>query len=268
MTALIGALDQGTTSTRFMVFDQRGTVVARAQREHAQIFPRPGWVEHDPDEIIARTNQVIAQALDGAGLRPRDLAAVGIANQRETAVVWDRTTGRAVANAIVWQDTRTEKICRALAASAEAPRLRRSTGLPAATYFAGPKARWLLERDPRLAARAEAGELAFGTIDSWIVWNLTGGAEHVTDPTNASRTLLMDLETLQWSPWLCEQVGVPQAMLGEIRPSVGWLATATGPLAGVGIAGILGDQQAALFGQACFAAGDAKNTYGTAASCS
>ncbi len=279
MTALIGALDQGTTSTRFMVFDRHGAVVAHAQQEHRQIFPQPGWVEHDPDEIIANTHQVIARALHDAGLSHRDLTAVGITNQRETTVLWDRATGQAVANAIVWQDTRTEQLCRVLAESEGAQRLQHLTGLPAASYFAGPKVRWLLDQDDILQARAEVGELAFGTIDSWIVWNLTGtggpaagarqaGAQHVealhvTDVTNAARTLLMDLETLQWSPWLCEQVGVPQALLPEIHPSVGWIAEATGPLAGVPITGILGDQQAALFGQTCFGAGDTKNTYGT-----
>ena len=263
MTALIGALDQGTTSTRFMVFDQRGAVVAHAQREHTQIFPRPGWVEHDPGEIVHNTRQVINEALDEGGLSGRDLVAVGLTNQRETAVVWDRATGEAVANAIVWQDTRTDQLCRLLAASEGPDRLRPATGLPIATYFSGPKVRWLLDSDDGLRARAEAGDLAFGTIDSWIVWNLTEGAEHLTDVTNASRTLLMDLQTLEWSPWLCEQVGVPPAMLPQIRPSVGHLAEATGPLAGVPIAGILGDQQAALFGQACFEKGDAKNTYGT-----
>ena len=263
MTALIGALDQGTTSTRFMVFDRRGEVVAHAQREHTQIFPRPGWVEHDPGEIVHNTRQVITEALDAGGLSGRDLVAVGLTNQRETAVVWDRATGEAVANAIVWQDTRTDQLCRLLAASEGPDRLRPVTGLPIATYFSGPKVRWLLDSDDGLRARAEAGDLAFGTIDSWIVWNLTDGAEHLTDVTNASRTLLMDLQTLEWSPWLCEQVGVPPAMLPQIRPSVGHLAEGTGPLAGVPIAGMLGDQQAALFGQACFEKGDAKNTYGT-----
>ena len=263
MTALVGALDQGTTSTRFMVFDRRGSVVAQAQREHRQIFPKPGWVEHDPAEIVHRTKQVISEALDAAGLSGRDLAAVGITNQRETAVVWDRSTGEAVANAIVWQDTRTDQLCASLAGDAGPDRFRRKTGLPIATYFAGPKVRWLLDSQDGMQARAESGELAFGTVDSWIVWHLTGGAEHLTDATNASRTLLMDLETLDWDAELCDQVGVPSAMLPRIGPSVGPIAEATGPLAGVPIAGILGDQQAALFGQACFGAGDAKNTYGT-----
>lgn len=264
MTALVGALDQGTTSTRFMVFDQRGAVVARAQREHRQIFPQPGWVEHDPVEIVHRTNQVIDEALDAAGLNGGDLAAVGITNQRETAVVWDRSTGEAVANAVVWQDTRTDQLCRSLAATYGPDRFRHQTGLPIATYFAGPKARWLLDSRDGLRTQAESGELAFGTVDSWTVWHLTGGAEHVTDVTNASRTLLMDLNTLDWDPSLCEQIGVPMATLPRISPSVGVIAeAATGPLAGVPIAGILGDQQAALFGQACFGVGDTKNTYGT-----
>ena len=263
MAALIGALDQGTTSTRFMVFDEGGRVIAHAQREHRQIFPRPGWVEHDPAEIVHRVRQVITEALDSQALRSRDLAAVGITNQRETAVVWDRCTGEAVANAIVWQDTRTDEMCRGLSAAEGPDRFRGQTGLPIATYFAGPKVSWLLDSQPGLRSRAEAGELAFGTVDSWVMWNLTDGAEHLTDVTNASRTMLMDLQSLDWDRALCEQIGVPGEMLPRIQPSVGTLAEATGPLAGVPIAGILGDQQAALFGQACFEVGDAKNTYGT-----
>ncbi len=247
-----------------MVFDQRGRVVAQAQREHTQIFPRPGWVEHDPAEIISRTTQVIEDALDAAGLSGSDLSAVGITNQRETAVLWDRNSGEAVANAIVWQDTRTDEMCRRLSDAAGGPgRFQKQTGLPIATYFSGPKVSWLLDQDPALRRRGEAGDLAFGTIDSWLMWHLTGGKQHVTDVTNASRTLLMDLRDLSWSSELCDQIGVPEPLLAEIHPSVGMLAEATGPLAGVPIAGILGDQHAALFGQACFAAGDAKNTYGT-----
>ena len=263
MAALIGALDQGTTSTRFMVFDADGQVIAHAQREHRQIFPRPGWVEHDPAEIVHRVQQVITEALDSQGLRSRDLAAVGITNQRETAVVWDRSTGEAVANAVVWQDTRTDEMCRSLSAAEGPDRFRGQTGLPIATYFAGPKVSWLLDSQLGLRSRAEAGELAFGTVDSWVVWNLTDGAEHLTDVTNASRTMLMDLQSLDWDSGLCEQIGVPSEMLPRIQPSVGTLAEATGPLTGVPVAGILGDQQAALFGQACFEVGDAKNTYGT-----
>lgn len=263
MSQLVGALDQGTTSTRFMIFDHSGSVVASAQQEHRQIFPQPGWVEHDPAEIVARMWSVISDALSTAGLVGSDLASVGITNQRETAVVWDRATGEPVANAIVWQDTRTDQLVRELGGDAGPDRFRKETGLPLATYFAGPKVRWLLDRDPDLSARAERGELAFGTIDSWVVWHLTEGRRHVTDVTNASRTLLMDLESLAWDDGLADAIGVPSAMLGEIVPSVGVLGEATGPLAGVPIGGMLGDQQAALFGQTCFDPGMAKNTYGT-----
>jgi glycerol kinase len=260
---LIGALDQGTTSTRFIVFDQGGRVVAADQQEHAQIFPRPGWVEHDPAEIIERMWSVVSGALNGAGLAASDLGAIGITNQRETTVVWDRESGLPVANAIVWQDTRTDELVRQLAGSEGPDRFRAKTGLPLATYFSAPKVRWLLDQEPELARRAEEGELAFGTIDSWVVWNLTGGAAHVTDVTNASRTMLMDLVTLEWDPGLCSAMGVPPAMLPRIVPSSGVIAVAGGPLAGVPIGGILGDQQAALFGQTCFEPGTAKNTYGT-----
>ncbi len=263
MSDLVGALDQGTTSTRFIVFDRGGSIVAVDQQEHTQIFPKPGWVEHDPVEITERMWSVIEGALAKAGLTGSDLAAIGITNQRETAVVWDRATGAPVHNAIVWQDTRTDAICKLLEGGAGPDRLRAKTGLPLATYFAGPKVRWILDSDPQLRSRAEAGELAFGTIDSWVVWNLTGGATHVTDVTNASRTLLMDLATLQWDGGLCEAIGVPRSMLPTIVSSAGHIGTGTGPLAGVPIAGILGDQQAALFGQTCFEPGDAKNTYGT-----
>ncbi len=263
MAELVGALDQGTTSTRFMIFDRSGKVVSSAQQEHTQIFPRSGWVEHDPDEITQRMWSVISSALGSAGVSGDDLSAIGITNQRETAVVWDRETGHPVHNAIVWQDTRTDQLVKDLGGEDGMDRFRHQTGLPLATYFAGPKVRWLLDSDPDLRARAERGELAFGTIDSWVVYQLTRGAEHVTDVTNASRTMLMDLETLEWSEELCEAIGVPMSMLPRIVPSVGVIANATGPLAGVPIAGILGDQQAAMFGQTCFDVGDAKNTYGT-----
>jgi glycerol kinase len=259
---LVGAIDQGTTSTRFIVFDRAGTAVASAQMEHRQIFPRPGWVEHDPHEILANTEQVIEQALAEAGLAPSDLTAVGITNQRETTVLWDRTTGRAVHNAIVWQDTRTSELCEELARDGGADRLRPVTGLPLATYFSGPKVAWLLASDPSLAAAAHNGDLCFGTIDSWLLWHLTGGY-HLTDVTNASRTLLMDLAHLEWSEEACRTIGVPPAVLPEIVPSSGPLAEGVGVLAGVPIAGVLGDQQAALFGQACFDPGAVKNTYGT-----
>lgn len=263
MAELVGALDQGTTSTRFMIFDRAGKMVSSAQQEHRQIFPRSGWVEHDPDEITQRMWSVISSALGSAGVSGADLSAIGITNQRETAVVWDRETGHPVHNAIVWQDTRTDQLVKDLGGDEGMERFRHQTGLPLATYFSGPKVRWLLDSDPGLAARAERGELAFGTIDSWVVYQLTHGAEHVTDVTNASRTMLMDLETLDWSEELCAAIGVPMSMLPRIVPSVGVIANATGPLEGVPIAGILGDQQAAMFGQTCFDVGDAKNTYGT-----
>lgn len=265
MPELVGALDQGTTSTRFIVFDAGGHIVSVDQREHRQILPRPGWVEHDPVEIWSMATSVIEGALAKAGLRASDLVAVGLTNQRETTVVWDRETGEPVHNAIVWQDIRTADLCLALGGAEGPDRFRSKTGLPLATYFAGPKARHLLD-DLDLMLRAERGELAFGTIDSWIAWNLTGGIEggrHVTDVTNASRTLLMDLATATWDADLALEIGVPTAILPEIVPSIGLDLECVGPLSGARLAAILGDQQAALFGQACFRAGEAKNTYGT-----
>ncbi|MDH3500668.1 MAG: FGGY family carbohydrate kinase, partial [Acidimicrobiia bacterium] len=255
MGAYVGAIDQGTTSTRFMIFDRQGQVVASAQQEHRQIFPQPGWVEHDPAEIWTKTQAVIRSALQTAGLAPADLVAVGITNQRETAVVWDPDSGEPAAHAIVWQDTRTGGIIQDLAADEGPDRFRAVTGLPLATYFAGPKVTWLLEHTPGLRDRAEAGELMFGTIDSWVVWNLTGGPDggrHVTDVTNASRTLMMDLDTLGWDRGLASEMGIPASMLPEIIPSIGRIETAIDPLPGVALSGILGDQQAALFGQAGF----------------
>lgn len=260
MPELVAAIDQGTSSTRFTVFDAEGSVVAMAQEEHTQILPRPGWVEHDPAEIWSKTMAVVEGALAGAGLTPADLAAVGITNQRETSVVWDRRTGEPVANAIVWQDTRTADLCADLGAEEGMDRFASRTGLPLATYFSGPKVSWLLD-DLDIRARAESGDLVFGTIDSWLAWNLTG--RHVTDVTNASRTLLMDLATTAWDSDLAIEIGVPTHMLPEIVPSVGVIAECQGPLQGVPLAAILGDQQAALFGQACFQPGEAKNTYGT-----
>jgi len=262
---LIGALDQGTTSTRFMIFDRAGAVVSVDQREHHQIFPQPGWVEHDPVEIWSKTTSVIEGALSRAGLKASDLAAIGLTNQRETTVIWDLRTGEPVHNAIVWQDTRTAHLCNELAGDEGTDRFRAKTGLPLATYFSGPKARYLLD-DLDLRDRAERGELAFGTIDSWIAWNLTGGPDggrHITDVTNASRTLLMDLVTTTWDADLSLEVGVPSAILPEIVPSIGLDLVCASPLGGVRLAAILGDQQAALFGQACFDPGEAKNTYGT-----
>ena len=268
MTKFVGALDQGTTSTRFMIFDHAGDVVAIHQKEHEQIFPRPGWVEHDPAEIWARTREVIEGALDKSGLASADLAAVGVTNQRETAICWDRRTGKAVGNAIVWQDTRTDALIKGWAASSELgrDRFRASCGLPLATYFSGPKVRWILDNVPGARALADAGDLLFGTPDTWVIWNLTGGVDggvHVTDVTNASRTMLMNLRTLAWDSGTLEAMGIPASILPEIRSSSEVYGTATGLLAGVPVAGDLGDQQAALFGQTCFAAGEAKNTYGT-----
>ena len=260
------AIDQGTTSSRAIVFDRGGQAVASAQLEHEQHFPRAGWVEHDAAEIWANVQQVVADALAEAGIGADALAAVGVTNQRETTLVWDRATGEPVHPAIVWQDTRTDALCRELGAG-DPDRFKARTGLPLATYFAGPKARWILDHVEGARARAEAGELLFGTMDSWVIWNLTGGPDggvHVTDVTNASRTLLMDLDTLAWARDLAEEVGVPLAMLPEIRSSSQVYGTcAAGPLAGVPVAGALGDQQAATFGQACFEVGMAKNTYGT-----
>jgi glycerol kinase len=258
--SFVGAIDQGTTSTRFVVVDGDGRIVVMEQLEHDQIYPRPGWVEHDPRQIWERTETVVAGALSQAGLAASDLDAVGITNQRETIVLWDRTTGVPVANAVVWQDVRTDDLVRELAGRLGPDRFRAETGLPLATYFSGPKARWLID-ELDLRPRAEAGEILFGTIDSWLIWNLTGN--HATDVTNASRTMLMDLATLEWSEELCDAIGVPMVMLPEIRPSVGTFGVGRGVLEGVPISGVLGDQQAALFGQACYEPGMAKNTYGT-----
>ena len=261
------AIDQGTTSTRAMVFDHAGRIVSVDQLEHRQIFPRAGWVEHDPAEIWDNTRAVIGKALGRANLSPQQIASVGITNQRETTVVWERETGKAVHHAIVWQDTRTQAICDALAEDGGVDRWKERTGLPLATYFAGPKARWILDHVDIDRERAQAGELLFGTMDSWILWNLTGGPEggvHVTDVTNASRTLMMDLRTLQWDEQLAAELGIPLVMLPEIRSSSEvYGECAPGILDGVPVAGILGDQQAATFGQACLEPGTAKNTYGT-----
>ncbi len=266
MAQYAAALDQGTTSTRFMIFDRAGRVVATCQKEHAQIYPRPGWVEHDPLEILRRSHEVIREALARADLTPGDLAALGVANQRETTVVWDRRTGTPVCNAVVWQDTRTRQLCDDLARAGGQDRFRATTGLPVATYFSGPKIRWILDNVEGVRSRAEGGDVLFGTIDTWCIWNLTGGPGrglHVTDVTNASRTMLMDLATLDWDDEILGTLGIPRAMLPEIRASSQVYGEVTGPLAGVPVAGDLGDQQAALFGQTCFAPGEAKNTYGT-----
>jgi glycerol kinase len=267
MGGYIGAIDQGTTSSRFIVFDKAGSVAGLAQKEHEQIFPRPGWVEHDPLEIWHNTTEVITNALRNAGIEASELAAVGITNQRETTVVWDKKTGAPVHNALVWQDTRADDICAELARDGGRDRLRDATGLPLASYFSGPKLRWILDNVPDARSRAENGDLLFGTIDTWLIWQLTGGVKggrHVTDVTNASRTQLMTLAALQWDPALLEVFDIPAALLPEIVPSSGIIAQANiDALSGVPIGGIAGDQQAALIGQTCFEPGEAKNTYGT-----
>ncbi|MGZ4229233.1 MAG: glycerol kinase GlpK [Solirubrobacteraceae bacterium] len=257
----VAAIDQGTASSRCLVFDRRARIVSVAQKEHRHYFPRPGWVEHDPEEIWRNVLEVVDEALAKAELSPADLSALGIANQRETTVLWDRRTGMPVHNAINWEDTRTDQLCRELAGDAGQDRFREKTGLPIATYFSGPKVRWLLDRVPGLRERAEEGEVLFGTIDSWLIWNLCG--RHVTDVTNASRTMLMDLHTREWDDELLSATCVPRAMLPEIRPSAEIYGEAGAPLAGVPVASLLGDQHAALVGQTCFDPGDAKCTYGT-----
>jgi glycerol kinase len=267
MAQYVLAIDQGTTSTRAIVFDHAGSIVSVGQKEHEQIFPRAGWVEHDPAEISANTRYVIGQALAKADLNIGDLAAGGIPNPRETAVVWDRHTGEPVCNAIVWQDTRTQAIVDELGAlGGGAERYKAKVGLPLATYFSGPKVRWILDNVEGARARAEAGDLLFGNTDTWTLWNLTGGVSggvHVTDVTNASRTMLMDLDTLSWDAEIAAEMGIPLSMLPEIRSSSEHYGVGTGVINGVPITGILGDQQAATFGQACFDVGTAKNTYGT-----
>ena len=271
MADFIGAIDQGTTSTRFMIFDHDGAEVARHQLEHTQIMPRPGWVEHNPIEITERTTAVIKTALNTANLRACDLAALGLTNQRETAVVWNRRTGRPYGNAIVWQDTRTDRIAAALDHDGRGEVIRHKAGLPPATYFSGGKLQWMLENVDGLRADAERGEAIFGTIDSWLLWNLTGGTSggvHLTDVTNASRTMLMDLQRLDWDEELLGFFGIPPAMLPRIVPSAApdpyGLTAREGPFAAeLPITGALGDQQAAMAGQVCFDPGEAKNTYGT-----
>jgi glycerol kinase len=267
----IAAIDQGTTSTRCMLFDHESNVIAVAQREHEQIFPQPGWVEHDPIEIWNRTEEVLAQAVRSAGAGALPIVAVGIANQRETSVVWDKTTGLPLCNAIVWQDTRTKQHCDELTRTVDVQEIRQRVGLPIATYFSGPKIRWMLDHIPAVRQAAAAGKALFGTIDTWLIWNLTGGVRggaHVTDVTNASRTMLMNLATLDWDNHMLEMLGIPRSMLPRIVPSSdprGWGTTSSqSPLgAGVSVCGDLGDQQAALVGQACFEPGESKNTYGT-----
>ncbi len=273
MKKYIAAIDQGTTSTRCMIFDHSGNVVAVDQKEHRQIFPQPGWVEHDPLEIWERTQEVMRAALEKLGgsqlSAANQIAAIGITNQRETTVVWDKNTGEPVYNAIVWQDTRTDEIISKLAKKGGQDRFRKKTGLPLATYFSGPKIKWILDNVKGAKEKAKKGDLLFGNIDAWLIWNLTGA--HITDVTNASRTLLMNLKTLDWDKEILKIMGIPRAMLPEIKSSseiYGYVVADVGahrnaPLQGIPISGDLGDQQAALFGQTCFKAGEAKNTYGT-----
>jgi glycerol kinase len=264
MAQYAAAIDQGTTSTRFMVFDHGGQVVSVDQKEHEQIYPKPGWVEHDALEIWERTQEMVRAGLGKVQLS--DLAAVGVTNQRETTVVWDRSSGQPVHNALVWQDTRTDQICNELSADGGQDRFRAKTGLPIATYFSGPKIKWILDNVDGVRAKAESGDVVFGNIDTWVIWQLTGGPDggvHVTDVTNASRTMMMNLETLDWDDEILGILGVPRAMLPQIRASSEVYGEAKGDLAGIPVAGDLGDQQAALFGQTCFAVGEAKNTYGT-----
>ena len=270
MADFVGAIDQGTTSTRFMLFDHGGNEVGKHQLEHEQILPQAGWVEHSPVEIWERTRSVIQTTMIKLGLGASDLAALGVTNQRETTVVWNKKTGRPYYNAIVWQDTRTDRIASALEREGKGDVIRQKAGLPPATYFSGGKIQWILENVSGVRAAAEAGDSLFGNTDSWVMWNLTGGIKggvHITDVTNASRTMLMNLETLDWDDELLGFFDIPRAMLPEIKPSsdpnqYGEVAAPEG-FAGIALTGILGDQQAAMFGQVCFAPGEAKNTYGT-----
>jgi glycerol kinase len=264
MAEYAAAVDQGTTSTRFMVFDHSGQVVSVDQKEHEQIYPKPGWVEHDPIEIWQRTQEVIGAGLDKT--QAAEIAAVGVTNQRETTIVWDRSSGQPVYNAIVWQDTRTDEICNELSSEGGQDRFRPKTGLPIATYFSGPKIKWILDNVDGARDKAQNGDLIFGNIDTFVIWHLTGGGDggaHVTDVTNASRTMMMNLETLDWDEEILGILDVPRSMLPEIKASSEVYGEAKDGLAGIPVAGDLGDQQAALFGQTCFSVGEAKNTYGT-----
>jgi glycerol kinase len=261
MQKYIASIDQGTTSTRCIIFDHQGSVIASDQKEHQQLYPKAGWVEHDAQEIWLRVREVVQGALKKSGVVESEIAALGITNQRETTLLWDRATGKPVHNAIVWQDTRTDAICSELGEKGGQDRLRPQTGLPLATYFSGPKIKWMLDNIPGLRKRAEAGELFFGNIDTWLIWNLTG--EHITDVTNASRTLLMNLKTLDWDPEILQLLGIPRSLLPRICSSSEVYGASRDLLAGIPVAGDLGDQQAALFGQTCYSAGEAKNTYGT-----
>ena len=261
MTKYVAAIDQGTTSTRFIIFDHGGHVIAADQKEHQQIYPKPGWVEHDALEIWQRTQAVIQGGLSKGNISPQDIVAIGITNQRETTVVWDRHTGKPIYNAIVWQDTRTDVIINELAANGGQDRFRLKTGLPLATYFSGPKLKWILDNVEGARAKAANGDLLFGNVDTWLIWNLTG--EHITDVTNASRTLLMNLSTLDWDDEILRELEIPRAVLPQIKSSSEVYGKARGELNGIPVSGDLGDQHAALFGQTCFNVGEAKNTYGT-----
>jgi glycerol kinase len=263
MPKYIGAIDQGTTSSRFIVFDAQGTIVSSAQKEHRQIYPKPGWVEHDPMEILANINEVVGAALARANLIAADLAAIGITNQRETTLLWDRHTGQPLCNALVWMDTRTDQLVHRFSGEGGQDRFRAKTGLPLATYFSALKLLWIFENIPGARQKAEAGNALFGTVDSWLTWNLTGGT-HVTDVSNASRTMLIDLATCDWDGEMLAHFNIPRACLPKIvSSSAVYGEIKTAPLRGARLAGILGDQQAALVGQTCFAPGEAKNTYGT-----
>jgi glycerol kinase len=267
MPKYVAAIDQGTTSTRFMIFDHGGNVVAVDQKEHEQIYPKPGWVEHDPLEILERTREVMNGALERGGISPKDIVAIGITNQRETTVVWDKNTGKPIYNAIVWQDTRTDSIINELSRQDGQDRFRFKTGLPLATYFSGPKLKWILDHVDSARAKAENGELSFGTMDTWLIWNLTSRDAHITDVTNASRTMLMNIHTLDWDEEILNVLEIPRAMLPQIKSSSEIYGHAGAgslhPIQGIPVSGNLGDQHAALFGQTCFNAGEAKNTYGT-----
>jgi glycerol kinase len=268
MAKYAAAVDQGTTSTRCMIFNREGNIVSVNQKEHEQIYPKPGWVEHSPNEVWERTVTVMRSAMENANITAEDIAAVGITNQRETAVVWDKNTGRPYYNAIVWQDTRTDRICNDLMKEGGIDRFRAKTGLPIATYFSGPKVKWILDNVEGVRAAAEKGDAIFGNMDTFVLWHLTGGKDggaHITDVTNASRTMLMDLETLSWDDEILKILGIPRQMLPEIRPSSQVYGEVKRPsvIAGVPVAGILGDQQAAMVGQTCYDVGEAKNTYGT-----
>ena len=271
MSKYIAAIDQGTTSTRCILFDHGGEIISAAQKEHEQIYPKPGWVEHKPLEIIYRMNSVVQEAISASGIAPQEIASIGITNQRETTLIWDKKTGQPYYNAIVWQDTRTKGICEDLAENGGLDRFRSQTGLPLATYFSGPKIKWLLDNVEGVRKAAEDRNAIFGTIDSWIIWWLTGGPEggsHVIDVTNASRTLLMDLKSLNWNDEILEALGIPPSMLPSIvsssDPNTWGVTSRKGPFAAnIPVCGDLGDQQAALVGQTCFEVGEAKNTYGT-----